>query len=144
MCEHDSMDWNIRCKVSWNYWNFWSLRQSDLLQLLSRLTEASPISINFKSKCILCDVYSTQVFTIIHVDTFHGSKEHFRVTCVVTSFKIQNHYIVANLTVVVHSTEDYCLSSMKFWVLKKVVLFIVLPYHYYIIYIYYIYIYVYI
>ena len=24
LASHDSMDWNIRCKVSWDYWNFWS------------------------------------------------------------------------------------------------------------------------
>ena len=30
-----------------------------------------------------------------------------------TSCKIRNHYIVANLTVVVHSAEDCCASSMK-------------------------------
>ena len=35
------------------------------------------------------------------------------VSCAVTSFKIRNHYIVANLTVVVHSAEDCCASSMK-------------------------------
>ena len=28
---YDSMDWDIRCKVSWNYWSFWSLWQPDLL-----------------------------------------------------------------------------------------------------------------
>ena len=40
-----------------------------------------------------------------------------------TSFKIKNHYIVANLTVVVHLAEDCCASSIKFSVLEKVVLF---------------------
>ena len=88
------------------------------------------ISINFKSRCILCDAYSTHVFTIMHVDIFHGSKGDFPVTCVVTSFKIQNHYIVANLTVAVYLAEDCCTSSMKLWVPRKVVLFIVLPSHY--------------
>ena len=34
------------------------------------------------------------------------SKGDFPVSCAVTSFKIRNHYIVANLTVVVHSAED--------------------------------------
>ena len=68
---------------------------------------------DFKNRCILCDVYSAHVFTIIHVDTFHGSKGDFRVSCAVTSFKIGNHYIVANFTVVVHSAEDCCASSMK-------------------------------
>ena len=68
---------------------------------------------NFKNRCILCDVYSTHVSTIIHVDTFHGSKGDFLVSCAVTSCKIRNHYIVANLTVVVHSAEDCCASSMK-------------------------------
>ena len=82
------------------------------------------ISINFKSRCILCDAYSTHVFTIMHVDIFHGSKGDFLVTWVVMSFKIWHHYIVANLTVVVHSAEDCCASSMKLWVSKKVVLFI--------------------
>ena len=48
-----------------------------------------------------------------HVDTFHGSKGDFLVSCAVTSFKIRNHYIVANLTVVVHSAEDCCASSMR-------------------------------
>ena len=46
------------------------------------------ISINFKSKCVLCDVYSTHVLTIFHVHTFHGSKRDFPVTCAVTAFKI--------------------------------------------------------
>ena len=45
--------------------------------------------------------YIPQVFTIIHVDTFHGSKEAFPLTCFVTSFKIRNHYIVVNLTIVI-------------------------------------------
>ena len=31
LTSYDSMDWNIRCKVSWDYWNFWSFLQSDLL-----------------------------------------------------------------------------------------------------------------
>ena len=52
---------------------------------------------NFKNRCILCDVYSTHVSTIIHVDTFHGSKGDLLVSCAVTSCKIRNHYIVANL-----------------------------------------------
>ena len=43
---------------------------------------------NFKNRCILCDVYSTHVFTIIHVENFHESKGDFPLTCVVTSFKI--------------------------------------------------------
>ena len=30
-------------------------------------------------RCILCDVYSTHVFTIIHVNTFHESKGGFPV-----------------------------------------------------------------
>ena len=46
------------------------------------------------------------------------------------SFKIRNHYIVANLTIVVHSAKDCCASSMKLWVSEKVVLIIVLPWHY--------------
>ena len=73
----------------------------------SRLTEGSFISINFKIRCILCDVYSTHIFIIIHVGTFHGSKRDFPVTCVATSFKIRKHYIVANLTVVVHLAQDW-------------------------------------
>ena len=32
---------------------------------------------------------------------------------VVTLFKKRNHYIVANLIVVVHEAEDCCASSMK-------------------------------
>ena len=83
------------------------------------------ILINFTSRCILCDVYSTHVFTIIHVDTFHVSKADFPVFCTVTLFKIQNRYIAVNLIVVVHSVEDCWASSMKLWVSKKVVLFIV-------------------
>ena len=79
LASYDSMDWNIWCKVSWNYWNFWRLWQPGLLKLWRRLTEASSISINFKTRCILCDVYNTQVFTIIHVNTFHESKGHFPV-----------------------------------------------------------------
>ena len=42
-----------------------------------------------------------------------------------TSFKIRNHYIVANLTVVVYLAEDCCASSMKLEVPEKVVLFFV-------------------
>ena len=61
----------------------------------------------------LCDIYSTHVLTIIHMDAFHGSKVDFPATCVVTLFKKRNHYIVANLTVVVHEAEDCCASSMK-------------------------------
>ena len=51
-------------------------------------------------------IYSTHVFTIIHVDTFHGSHADFPVSCSVTSFKTRNHYIVTSLTVAVHSAED--------------------------------------
>ena len=65
------------------------------------------------------------VFTIIHMDTLHGSKGDFPASLAVTSLKIPNHYIVANLTVVVLSAEDCCASSMKLWVRKKVVLFVV-------------------
>ena len=129
-----------KVEVSWNFWNFWRLQQSDLLQSWSRLTEISSVSINFKSRCILYDIYSVHVFTIIHMDTFHGGKGDFRVTCPVTSFKIRNHYIVVDLTVVVYWVEDYCASRTKLWVSKKVVLFIILPEHIYI----YIYIYIYI
>ena len=67
---YDSMDWNIRYKVSWDYWKF-CLWRSNLMYLGSRLTEASSASINSKFRCILCDVYTTHVFTIIHVNTFH-------------------------------------------------------------------------
>ena len=117
------MDWNIRCKVevSWNLWNFWSLRQSDLLLLWSRLAEIPSISIYIKSKYFSCDVYCTHIFTIIHVHTFHRSKGDFTVCCA----KIWNHYIVLNLIDVVYSTEECCASSMKLWVPKKVILFFV-------------------
>ena len=82
--------------------------------------------INFKNRCILCGVYSTHVFIIIHVDTFHGSKGDFpAASYVVASLKIWNNYIVANLSVKVLSAEDCCASSMKFSVPKKVVLFII-------------------
>ena len=79
LASYDSIDWNIRCKVevSWDYWKFLSLWQSDLLKLWSRMTKASSISINLKSRCILCDVYST----IIHVHTFHRIRGDFPVTC---------------------------------------------------------------
>ena len=129
LADYDSIHWNVRCKVevSCDYWNFWSLRQSDLLLLWSRLTEVSPISINFKNKCILCDANSTLFYYYSNQHLSRGSNGGFPVTCVVTPFKIGNHYIVANLTIVVHSAEDYCASSMKRRVPKKVVLFIVLP-----------------
>ena len=91
----------------------------------SRLTEIPSISINFKNRYILCDVYSTHVFTIIHVGTFHGSDGDFPASCAVASFKIWNHHPEANLIVVVLSTEDCCASSMKLWVPKKVILFVV-------------------
>ena len=65
-------------------------------------------------------------FTLIHVDAYHGSKGDFpAASCAVTSLKMRNHYTEANLTVVVLSAEDCCASSIKLWVLKKVVLFIV-------------------
>ena len=35
------------------------------------------ISINFKSRCISCDGYSTHVFNIMHVDIFHRVKGIF-------------------------------------------------------------------
>ena len=76
----------------------------------------SSIWINFKSRCILCEVYSTHFFTIIHVDTdtFQGSKGDFPITCVVASFKIRSHYIKANLTLVVYAAEvPRTLSSEK-------------------------------
>ena len=112
--KYDSMDWNIRCKVEvpWVYWN---LCKCWMWQLWSRLREASSISINFKSTCILCDVYSAHIFTIIYV-----VKGEFLETCVVTSFKIRNHYIVANMTVVVHSVKDCSVSSRKLWVKKLI------------------------
>ena len=47
------------------------------------------------------------------VDTFHWSKGNFPVICAMTSFKIRNHYLVANLTVQVHSAEDCGASGMK-------------------------------
>ena len=56
----------------------------------------------------------THVFTVIYVDIFHGSKGDFPVaSCSVTSLKMRNHYIAANLTVVVLSAEDCCASSME-------------------------------
>ena len=114
LASYDSMDWNVRCKVevSWNFWNFGACGNLILLSW-RRLTEIPSISIDFKNRCILCDVYSTHVSTIIHVDTFYGSKGDFPVSCAVRPCKIRNHYIVANLTVVVHSAEDCCASSMK-------------------------------
>ena len=83
------------------------------LLYLTLPTEIPSISINFKNRCILCDVCSKQILSIIHVDTFHGSKGDFTVSCAATSFKIQNHYFVANLTDVVHLVEDCCASHMK-------------------------------
>ena len=68
---------------------------------------------------------STRVFTIIHGETFHGSKGDSLVSCAVTLFKTRSHDIVVNLIVVVHLVEDCCESSMKLLVPKKVVLFIV-------------------
>ena len=63
---------------------------------------------------ILVVLHSTHVFTVIHVDTFHGSEEGFpAVSCAMTSLKIRNHNIVANLTVVVLSAEDCYAGSMK-------------------------------
>ena len=90
LASYDSMDWNVRCKVevSWNFWNFWSLWQSDF-------TVVKKIGINsiyfnyFKNRCILCDVYSTHISTINHVDIFHGSKGDFLVSCAVTSCKYE-------------------------------------------------------
>ena len=64
-------------------------------------------------RCLLCDVYSTHFFTIIHVDTFRRTKDDFAVSCAVRSFKIRSHYIAVNLIVVAHSAEDCCASRMK-------------------------------
>ena len=91
----------------------------------SRLTGIPSISISFKGRSVLCDVYSTHIFTIIHVNTLHGSKGDFPASCAVTSLKIKSNYIVANLTVAVLSADNCSASSMKLWVPKKVVLFIV-------------------
>ena len=88
------------------------LKQSDFT-VVKKIDINSIYFNNFKNRCISCDVYSTHVSTIIHVDTFHGNKGDFLVSCAVTSCKIRNHYIVANLTVVVHSVEDCCASRMK-------------------------------
>ena len=68
---------------------------------------------------------SIHVLTIIHGETFHGSKGDSPVSCAVTLFKTRNHDIVVNLIVVVHLAEDCYESSMKLLVPKKVVLFIV-------------------
>ena len=75
--------------------------------------------------CLHLQIISVHVSVIIHEDTFHESKWDFSVYCTATSFKIRNHYIVVNLIVVADSAENCCGSSMKHWVLKKVVLFIV-------------------
>ena len=92
LASYNSMDWSSKCKmdVSWNFWNLW---QSDLLLLWSRLTENSSISINFKSRCVLYNVYSLLGVTITHVHTFQGSKEDFRV-CAVASFEKRNHEFI--------------------------------------------------
>ena len=57
------------------------------------ITEIPSISINFKNRCTLCEVYSINIVTIVLVDTFHSNKEDFPVACAVTSYKIRNHYI---------------------------------------------------
>ena len=64
LASYDSMNWNIRCKVevSWDYWNFLSL-----WQLWSRLTEASSISVNLKSR-----FYVTYIAHKFH----HYSRRH--------------------------------------------------------------------
>ena len=105
--------WIENSDVKLKFLEITEILEADLLQLRSTLTEALSVLTNFKNRCILCDVYSTHVFTIIHVDTFHGSKGDFSITCVLTSFETGNHYIVASLTFVVHSAEDCCTSSMK-------------------------------
>ena len=57
------------------------------------ITEIPSISINFKNRCTLCEVYSINIVTIVLVDTFHSNEEDFPVACAVTSYKIRNHYI---------------------------------------------------
>ena len=59
--------------------------------VVKQINRNSSISINIKSRYILCNIYSTRIFTIIHVDAFHWSKGDFPVTCAVTLFKIWNH-----------------------------------------------------
>ena len=84
------------------------------------------------------------VSTLFTWTSFTGVKGIFllhHLLCV-TSLKLRNHYIAANLTVVVLSAEDCCTSSMKLRVPKKVVLFIVYL-SFSILYIIYMYMYVY-
>ena len=73
---------------------------------------------------ILCDVYSTHVFTIIHVDTFHGSKGDFPVTCAVTSFKIRNLYIVVILAVIVHLPELVIYMYIRIYIYVYIYIYI--------------------
>ena len=61
----------------------------------------------------LSEECSTHGVATIHADTAHGSKGDFYAPRAVTPFEKRNQYIVANLIVVVHSSEDCCASSMK-------------------------------
>ena len=61
----------------------------------------------------LSEECSTHSVATIHADTVHGSKGDFYEPRAVTLFEKRNHYIVANLIVVVYSAEDCCASSMK-------------------------------
>ena len=108
---------DAKFKVSWKFSSFW---QSALLSLLSRLKETS-ISINFKSRRVLCGAY---LYIARAVSIFFTW----------IPFEKRNHYIAVNLIAVVYSTEDCCASNnfQKSSTLYFIVYFIIQEYHMYI------------
>ena len=72
----------------------------------------------------LSEECSTHSVVTIHADTVHGSTGDFYAPRAVTPFEKRNHYIVANLIVVVHSAEllhkqHETLSSQNVVLLEK-------------------------
>ena len=91
------------------------LYTSHKIHLFSKFVEIDGISVNLLHSYSKSDCQKLQklFFIIIHVDTFYGSKGDFPAFCAMMSFKIRNHYIVENMTIVVLSAENCCAGSMK-------------------------------
>ena len=58
------------------------------------------------------------------MDTFHGSKGDFPVTCAVTSFKIRNLYILVILAVIVHLPELVIYMYIRIYIYVYIYIYI--------------------
>ena len=92
LARFDSMDRNIRCKVSCDDWKFLRLLGVWFTVIVKQIHRSFIYFNKFHKYMYFMWRYSTHAFTIINVDTFHGSKADFPVTSVVTSFKIRTKY----------------------------------------------------